>query len=178
MVTKYDLLLIKFSRDGANWTILQRSKHYSASRMFLREKPESVRFMIIVTDSRSESSREIIKVTRDVTEATLLSKMARAPIELVPRLGWTKHLASQPIMPLVLPTPQRQKKPLIVEVVDAENDKVVGVAYAENDKVVGVVNAENDKVPQECVSKADVEHVTEAPPQHQPQHQPQQSTDV
>ena len=75
MITKYDLVLIEFSRDGTNWTILQRSKHYSASRMFF----ESVRFIIIVTDPRNESTLEIIKVTRDVTEATPLSYQARAP---------------------------------------------------------------------------------------------------
>ena len=80
MTMKYDLMLIEFSRDGANWTILQRSKHFSASSMFLREKPESVRFMIIVTGPRNESTREIIKVIRDVTEAIPLSYLARAPI--------------------------------------------------------------------------------------------------
>ena len=82
---KYDLILLEISRDGANWTISQRSKHYSASSMFLREKPESARFMIIVTDPRNESTREVIEGTCDVTEATPLSYLARAPIELAPR---------------------------------------------------------------------------------------------
>ena len=27
MITKYDLMLIEFTSDGTNWTILQRSKH-------------------------------------------------------------------------------------------------------------------------------------------------------
>ena len=103
--------------------------------------------MIIVTGPHYESTRAIIKVTRDVTEATPLSYLARARIELVPRPGWTRHLVSRPIRSLVLPTPQRQKKSLIVEVVDAENDKV----------------------PRECLSKASAEQVTQAPPQQQPQ---------
>ena len=65
----------------------------------------------------------------------------------------------------MLPTPQRQKKSLIVEVVDAEEGKVVKVVNAVNDQVVGVVITQNNKIPQECVPKLDVERVTEAPPQ-------------
>ena len=117
MITKYDLMLIEFSRDGTNFTMVQRSKHYSTARMFLREKLGNVRFINIVTDPSNES-REIIKVSRDVPEAPL-PHLARAPIEQVPRPGWSKHLASRPIRPPVLPTPQREKKPLIVEVVVA-----------------------------------------------------------
>ena len=41
--------------------------------MFLREKPETVRFMIFVTDPRNECTRKIPKVTRDDTEAIPLS---------------------------------------------------------------------------------------------------------
>ena len=59
-----------------------------------------------VTDPRKESTREIIKVTRDVTEATTLSYSALALIELVPRPGWSKHLVSRPIRSPVLPTLQ------------------------------------------------------------------------
>ena len=44
-----------------NWTIMQRSKHYSVSRMVLCEKPETVKFMLIVTDPPIVSTREIIK---------------------------------------------------------------------------------------------------------------------
>ena len=109
MITKYDLMLIEFNRDGTKWTVLQRSKHCSVSRIFLREKPENVRFMIIVTDTRNESTREIIKVSRNETEATPLSYLARAPIELVPRPCGSKHLASRQIRPPVMPTPQREK---------------------------------------------------------------------
>ena len=79
MITKYDLMLIEFTSDGASWTIIQRSKHCSVSRMFLREKPQSVRFMIIVTDPCNVSTREVIKVSREVTEATPLMCAAQAP---------------------------------------------------------------------------------------------------
>ena len=37
MITMYHLMMIKFHRDGKNWTIMQRSKHYSVSRMVLRD---------------------------------------------------------------------------------------------------------------------------------------------
>ena len=117
MITKYDLMLIEFTRDGANWTIFQRCKHYSALRMSLREKPESVRFVIIVTDPRNVFTRGIIKVSRDLTEVTHPTYSARAPLELVPRRGWPTHLVTKPNRP---PTPQREKKPLIVEVVGSE----------------------------------------------------------
>ena len=101
-------------------TSYSESKHYSASRMLLREKHESVRFMIIVKDPRKESTREIIKVSRDVTEATPLSYSERAPIELVPRRGLVQascietdqdHLCCQRL--------NENKKPLIVEVVES-----------------------------------------------------------
>ena len=116
MITKNDLMLIEFSRDETSWT-MQRSKHHSVSRMFLRERPQSVKFMVIVTDPRNVSTREIIKVSRDVTEATPLAYLARAPLELVPCPGWSEHLTSIPIKPPVLLLPRREKKPLIVETV-------------------------------------------------------------
>ena len=96
MVTKYEWMLIEFSRDGTSWTIIQRSKYYSVSRMLLREKLVSVNFMnfmVIVTDPRNESTREIIKVSCEVIEIMLLTHVTRAPLELVPRPGWSKHLA-------------------------------------------------------------------------------------
>ena len=105
MITKYDLMLIEFSRDETSWTIMQRSDHYSVPRMFLRERPQSVKFMVILTDPRNVSTREIIKVSRDVTEATPLTYLARAPLELVPRPGWSEHLTSRPSKPPVLPMP-------------------------------------------------------------------------
>ena len=63
------------------------------------------------------STREIIKVSRDVTEATPLAYLARAPLELVPCPGWSEHLTSIPIKPPVLLLPRSEKKPLIVETV-------------------------------------------------------------
>ena len=110
MITKYDLLLIECSRDETSWTIMQRSKRYSVSTMFLREKPESAKFVVIVTDPRNVSTCEVIKVSRDITEATPLTHLARAPLELAPR---------QPIEPPVLPTPRREKKSWIVETVES-----------------------------------------------------------
>ena len=63
-VKKYNLLTIEFDRGGKNWTIMRRNKHYSVSSMFLREKPVSVKFMLIVTDLHNVSTREVIKVSR------------------------------------------------------------------------------------------------------------------
>ena len=87
MITKYDLMMIEFDRDGKNWTIKQRSKHYSVSRMVLRDRPQSVQFMLIVTDPPNVSTREIINISREFTEITALSHGARAPVVLVPRPG-------------------------------------------------------------------------------------------
>ena len=72
--------------------------------MFSREKQVSVKFMVIVTDPRNESTRESTKVSHDITGTTLLTYLARAPLQLVPRPGWAEHLASRLIKPLVLPT--------------------------------------------------------------------------
>ena len=62
---------------------MQRNEHYPGSRMVLREKPESVKFMLIVTDPPNVSTREMIKVSREFTEITPLSLSPRAPLELV-----------------------------------------------------------------------------------------------
>ena len=109
MITKYDLMLIEFTSDGASWTIIQRSKHDSVSRMFLREKPQSVRFMIIVTDPCNVSTHEVIKVSREVTEATPLMCAAQAPLEMA---------LSKPLKP----KPQRAKKTLIYKAVGKTHD--------------------------------------------------------
>ena len=85
MITKYDLMMIVFDRDGKNWTIVQRSKQYSVSRMVLRDRAQSVKFMLIVTDPPNVSTREIIKISREFTEIMARSYGARAPLELVPR---------------------------------------------------------------------------------------------
>ena len=41
--------------------------------MVLREKPESAKFMLVVTDPPNVSTRAIIKVSREFTEKTPLS---------------------------------------------------------------------------------------------------------
>ena len=64
--------------------------------------------------------------------------------------NWTKHLVSRPIGSPALPTPQRQKKSLVVVVVDAEKDKVL----------------------QDCVTTANVGRVDKAPPQQRPHSAP------
>ena len=122
MITSYDLMLVEFTSDGTSWTITQRSKHYSVSRMFLREKPQVVGFMIFVT-------RGVIKVSREVTDATLLMCAAQAPLEA-----------------------QHAKKPLIDEAVKKTNDVRAKVdeidknrsheAYNAQVNVVDMTNAE------------------------------------
>ena len=109
--------------------------------MFLRVIPESVRFMILVTDPRNETVREIIKVD---------SRRLRGDTSVIfhacsHRTGHA--VGSRQAKPPVLPTPtHRQKKPLIVEVVD-------------------------NVVSQKCASKASVEQVEKAPmPQPQQPH--------
>ena len=82
MVTKYDLMMIEFDRDGKNWTITQRSKHCSVTRMVLRDGPQRVKFMLFVTEPPKASTREVIKISREFIEVTALSYGARAPIEL------------------------------------------------------------------------------------------------
>ena len=59
MITKYDLMMIEFDRHGKRWTISQRSKHYSVTRMILCDRPQSVKFMPIVTEPPNVSTREV-----------------------------------------------------------------------------------------------------------------------
>ena len=120
MITKDDLMMIEFSPDETSWTIQQRSKHYSVARLCLREKPESVKFMVIVTDPRNLSTRVVIEVSRDITEASPWTYWAHAPLELVPL---------QPMKPPVLPTSRRDKKRMIVETVETGKDEVPGNAH-------------------------------------------------
>ena len=56
MTMKYDFMIIEFDGDGKNWTILPRSRHYSVSRIVLRGQPQSVKFMLIVTDPPNVST--------------------------------------------------------------------------------------------------------------------------
>ena len=91
MITKYDLMMIEFDRE--------RSKHSLATRMILRDRPQSVKFMLIVTEPPNVSTHEVIKISREFTEVTALSHGAHAPIELVPRQGWLKQMKSNPSKP-------------------------------------------------------------------------------
>ena len=174
MITKYDLMLIEFTSDATSWTIIKRNKHCSVSRMFLREKPQSVRFMIIVTDPLKMSTLEVIKVSREVTET-------------VPLICASKALLDMVLMKPLKPTPK--KKPLIgktndnrakVDKVDRTNAEIVeskdekgdiakgaesqidDVAKIERDraseaKADAVAENKTGEAPQECDSKANVE---------------------
>ena len=59
MITKCDLVMIEIDRGGKNW-----ANHYSVSRMVLRDRPQRVNFMLIVTDPSDVSTREITKISR------------------------------------------------------------------------------------------------------------------
>ena len=167
VVTKYDLMMIEFSRDETSWTKIQRSKHYSVLRI------------LYVT------TREVIKVT----EALQLTYLAGAPLEWVP---------PQPIKPPALPTPRREKKQLIVEIVESiaiDKNRTNEVSSSRVDKTSNEViettrdekvnetdpdaevetSEERAKVPQKCDSKEHVEQATTEGPRRQ-QRPPQSST--
>ena len=83
MITSYDMMVIEFTRDRASWNIIRRDKHSSVARMFVLEKRQNVRFMIIVTDLVKVSTREVIKVSREVAETIPLICASQAPLEIV-----------------------------------------------------------------------------------------------
>ena len=148
MITTYDLMMIEFDRDGKSWIITQRSKHYSVTRMILRDRPQSVKFMLIVTEPPNVSTREIIKISRAFTEVTALPCGARAPIELVPRQGWLKRVKLKPTKPPppVLPTPRRVNKTLIVETDESEkeSEKEVDAKNVHDEVIVSTENRNNE----------------------------------
>ena len=180
MNTSYDIMMIEFTGDRASWTINRRSKHSSVARMVLRETPRSVRFMIIVTDPLNVSTQKVIKVSREVTEATLLSCVSQAPLEMV----LMKPLKPKPKKkPLFGKTQDERAK---VDKVEESNAEIAGdsaegsesqiddVAKIERDKTSeaktdAVAENKNCEVPAECDSTANVERSTEAPQQRQPQ---------
>ena len=123
--------MIEFDRDGKNWSIMQQSKHYSVSRVVLRDRPQSVKFMLIVAHPPNVSTREIIKISLEFTEITALTYEARAPLELVPRPGRLTHMKSYPTKPPVLPTLPRENKTLIVETDENGNERDVENAHDE-----------------------------------------------
>ena len=51
----------------------ERSKRYSVARVILRDRPQSVKFMLIATEPPSVSTREITKISREFTEVTALN---------------------------------------------------------------------------------------------------------
>ena len=72
--------------------------------------------MILARDPSYESTREITKVTRDVSEAVPLSYEQHTPTEMVTRLGWAERLLEKPQKPW---HPKRQNEPfVVVEIVD------------------------------------------------------------
>ena len=176
MITSYDMIMIEFTSDKASWNILKRTRHTSVARIFVRDQPQSVRFMSIVTDPWNLSLRGVIKVTREITETTPLTCSPQGPLEMV-------------LMKPLSPTPK--KKPLIGQThADRANigkiDKIVALRDDKSDKAKGtesqiddVARTERDKadeaktdavadnktgeVPQECDSKTNVERSTEAP---------------
>ena len=145
-------MMIEFTSEKAIWTIKQR---------------QSVRFMIIVTDPLNVSTREVIKVSREVTEATPLICASQAPLEMV-------------LMKPLKPTPK--KKPTTspgrtLKSSNRKNDKgdiakgtesqIDDVDKIERDKASeakndAVAENKNGAVLQECDSKANVNNWTEA----------------
>ena len=61
MITSYDIVMFELTSDRTSWNIIQRTKHTSVAKMFVRDQPQSVRLMIIVTDPLNLSQREVIK---------------------------------------------------------------------------------------------------------------------
>ena len=112
--------------------------------MLLCEKPVSLRIMILARDPNNESTREITKVTRDVSEAVPLSYELHTPTEMVTRLGWTERLVEKPQKPW---HPKRQNKPVVVvEIVD---DAVPQDRFGEKN-VVSVQQATDVPVPHDA----------------------------
>ena len=194
MIRSYDMMMIEFTSGKSSWNIIQRTKRSSVARTFVREKPQNVRFMIIVTDPSNVSTREVIQVTREVIKTKPMICSPKAPLEMV-------------LMKPLLPRPK--KKPLIGQThADRAN---VGQIYKPNAKIVAlrddrsdiakgtesqindfakvgrdkaaeaktdvVAESKTDEVPQKCCSKTDVERWTEAPQQMQQSQQPSSSTD-
>ena len=151
-------MMIEFDRDGKNWTITQRSKHYSVTRMILRDRPQNVKFMLIVTETPNVSTRKVIKISREFTEVTALSYGARAPVELVPRQEWLKHMKSNPTQPLapVLPMPRSENKTLIVET--DQSAKEVDAENAHDEVIVIAENRNNEASSSSSRNKVDVVH--------------------
>ena len=82
MITSCDMMMIEFTSDKTSWNIIQGTMHTSVAKKFVRDQPQSVRFMIVVSDPLNLSQREVIKVTREVTETLPLICSPQAPHEM------------------------------------------------------------------------------------------------
>ena len=150
MITSYDMMMIEFTSDKASWNILQRTRHTSVAKMFVRDQPQSVRFMIIVSDALNLSQRLVIKVIREVTDTIHLICSPQAPLEMV-------------LMTPLLPRPK--KKPLIgqthadranVGQIDKPNAEIVASRDDKSDIAKGTKSQIND------VAKTEREKAVEA----------------
>ena len=132
-------MMIEFTNDKSSWNIIQVTKHSSVARMFVREKPQSVRFMVIVKDPLDMATREVIKVSREFTERVVpLICSPQAPLEMV---------LMKPLMPMP------NKKPLIgkthddrarVDKVDKPNVEIVELKDAKSDIANGTKSQIDD----------------------------------
>ena len=113
--------------------------------MVLRDRPQSVKFVLVVIDPPNVSTREIIKISREFTEITTLSYGARVTLELVSRPGWLKHMKMNPTKPPVLPTLRRKNKTLIVET--DVNGKEVDVENARDEVIETEKNKKTKRLP-------------------------------
>ena len=145
MITNYDMM-IEFTSDKASWNILQPTKHTSVAKMFVRDQPQSVRFMILVTDPLNLSQREVIKVTREVTETTPLICSPQAPLEMVLMKPLSPRLKKKQ---LIEQTPADRAN---VGKIDKPNAEIVAlrddwsdIAKGTESKINDVIKTESDK---------------------------------
>ena len=155
-ITKYNFFLIEFDHDREELDHHATKQAYSVTRMVLLHRPQSVKFMLIVTEPPNVPTREIIKISREFTEVTAVSYGARAPIELVRRAGCLKHVKSNPTRPPppVLPAPRRVNRTLVVET--DESGKEVNANNAHDEVIVIAENQKNEASSSSSVNKVDV----------------------
>ena len=111
-----------------------------------------------------------------------MSYLPHTPIELVTRHCWAKHLTSRPTRPPVLPVPQRQKKPLVVEVVFEQVP--LECVWKTNVEIAEQATCQSQQppqqqsvpVPQVRCFQTDVAHVEKSPDARVPQQTEKQQT--
>ena len=183
---KHDLMLIEFASDGTSWTIIQRSKHHSVSRIFLREKPQSVRFMIIVSDPCNVSTREVIKVSREVTEvktSDMFGASTSAKTSSIDKAVGKTHDDRVKVDEVdktdaVIVESKDDRIDTVAKGVESQDDNVAKSGRDETSraKIDEVVEKVDGEVPRVCDSRADVEQAMEAPHSSISRSAPQQST--